>query len=74
MADGDLDLNTLNDDELVEQMHDDLYDGLGEEIVEGVNVLLKRNWTPYDILKRWSKACALSASISVMAFSSFPKC
>jgi corrinoid protein of di/trimethylamine methyltransferase len=52
MADGDLDLNTLSDDELVEQMHDDLYDGLGEEIVEGVNVLLKRNWTPYDILTK----------------------
>ena len=52
MADGDLDLNTLNDDELVEQMHDDLYDGLGEEIVEGVNILLGRGWTPYDILTK----------------------
>jgi corrinoid protein of di/trimethylamine methyltransferase len=52
MADGDLDLNSLSDDELVEQMHDDLYDGLGEEIVEGVNVLLKRGWTPYDILTK----------------------
>ncbi len=52
MADGDLDLNTLSDDELVEQMHDDLYDGLGEEIVDGVNVLLKRGWTPYDILTK----------------------
>jgi len=52
MSDGDLDLNTLSDDELVEQMHDDLYDGLGEEIVEGVNILLGRNWTPYDILTK----------------------
>lgn len=52
MADGDLDLNTLSDDELVEQMHDDLYDGLGEEIVDGVHVLLKRGWTPYDILTK----------------------
>ena len=49
MSDGDLDLNTLSDDELVEQMHDDLYDGLGEEIVESVNILLGRKWTPYDI-------------------------
>lgn len=49
---GDFDLNSLSDDELVEQMHDDLYDGLGEEIVEGVNILLKRNWTPYDILTK----------------------
>ena len=52
MADGDLDLNTLADDELVEQMHDDLYDGLAEEIVEGVNILLKRGWTPYDVLTK----------------------
>ena len=52
MADGDLDLNTLSDDELVEQMHDDLYDGLGEEIVDGVHILLKRSWTPYDILTK----------------------
>ncbi len=34
MSDDDLDLNTLNDDELVEQMGDDLYDGLKEEIEE----------------------------------------
>ena len=26
----ELDLNTLSDEELVEQMHDDLYDGLKE--------------------------------------------
>ena len=52
MADGDFDLNALSDDELVEQMHDDLYDGLGEEIVESVNILLSRNWTPYDILTK----------------------
>src|SRR3954454_1928015 len=46
----DLDLNALSDDELVEQMHDDLYDGLKEEIEEGVRILLGRGWTPYDIL------------------------
>ncbi|MCP8940211.1 B12-binding domain-containing protein [Alsobacter sp. SYSU M60028] len=46
----DLDLNSLSDDELVEQMHDDLYDGLKEEIEEGVRILLARNWTPYDVL------------------------
>jgi methylmalonyl-CoA mutase cobalamin-binding domain/chain len=33
-------------------MHDDLYDGLKEEIAEGVNILLERNWTPYDILTK----------------------
>ena len=31
-------------------MHDDLYDGLHEEIVESVQILLSRNWTPYDVL------------------------
>ena len=30
-ADDDLDLRSLDDDELVKQMHDDLYDGLKEE-------------------------------------------
>jgi len=38
----DLDLRTLSDEELVEQMHDDLYDGLKEEIEEGTNILLER--------------------------------
>ena len=40
----ELDLNTLSDEELVEQMHDDLYDGLKEEIEEGTNILLERGW------------------------------
>lgn len=51
MADEDeIILADLNDDELVEQMHDDLYDGLKEEIEEGVNILLAREWTPYKVL------------------------
>jgi methylmalonyl-CoA mutase cobalamin-binding domain/chain len=47
---GELDLNTLNDDELVQQMHDDLYDGLKEEIEVAVHILLKRGWSPYRTL------------------------
>ena len=43
-------LADLNDEELVEQMHDDLYDGMQEEVVEGVKILLSRDWTPYDVL------------------------
>jgi len=39
-------LADLPDDELVKQMHDDLYDGLAEEIVEGTNILLGRGWSP----------------------------
>ncbi|EPX78133.1 corrinoid protein [Salipiger mucosus] len=46
----DLILSDLNDEELVEQMFDDLYDGLKEEIEEGVNILLERGWEPYRIL------------------------
>ncbi len=48
----DLDLSSLGDDELVPQMHDDLYDGLKDEIVESVNILLERGWTPYDVLTK----------------------
>ena len=45
-------LEELDDDELVLQMHDDLYDGLKEEIEEGVHIFLKRKWAPYDILTK----------------------
>ena len=48
----DLDLRSLDDDELVKQMMDDLYDGLAEEIEEGVNILLERGWMPYDVLTK----------------------
>ncbi|MDX1607038.1 MAG: B12-binding domain-containing protein [Candidatus Competibacterales bacterium] len=50
--DDDLDLNTLDDDELVEQMHDDLYNGLREEIEEGTRILLDRGWTPKEVLDK----------------------
>ena len=43
-------LSELPDEDLVPQMHDDLYDGLKDEVVEGVNILLERGWTPYRIL------------------------
>ena len=48
----DLDLRSLDDGELVPQMHDDLYDGLKDEILESVNILLERGWTPYDVLTK----------------------
>ena len=50
IEDEELDLSTLPDDELVLQMHDDLYDGLKEEIEEGTNILLERGWGPDKIL------------------------
>lgn len=46
----DIILSELSDEELVEQMHQDLYDGLKEEIEEGVNILLERGWEPYRAL------------------------
>ena len=46
----DIVLSELDDDELVQQMHDDLYDGLKDEIEEAVNILLSRDWTPYKVL------------------------
>mgnify|MGYP001162055125 FL=1 len=50
MADDEIILDNLNDGDLVAQMHDDLYDGLKEEVVEGVHILLKRDWAPYRVL------------------------
>ena len=53
MADDDeIILSELSDDELVLQMHDDLYDGLKEEIEDGVNILIERGWAPYDVLTK----------------------
>jgi methanogenic corrinoid protein MtbC1 len=46
----ELDLSSLNDEELVQQMHDDLYDGLKQEIEESVHILLDRGWEPYRVL------------------------
>jgi len=46
----DIILSELNDEELVEQMHDDLYNGLKEEIEEGTNILLERKWGADKIL------------------------
>jgi methylmalonyl-CoA mutase cobalamin-binding domain/chain len=48
--DQEFDLASLNDDELVEQMHNDLYDGLADEITSGTNILLGRGWSPERVL------------------------
>ncbi|PYF09953.1 5-methyltetrahydrofolate--homocysteine methyltransferase [Rhodobacter viridis] len=62
MADeDDIILSELDDEELVQQMHDDLYDGLKEEIEEAVNILIARGWTPYDVLTK-----ALVAGMTVV--------
>jgi methylmalonyl-CoA mutase cobalamin-binding domain/chain len=45
-----IDLAALADEDLVKQMHDDLYDGLAEEIAEGTQILLDRGWGPDRVL------------------------
>ena len=51
MADEEeLDLASLSDEELTEQMHNDLYDGLADEITSGTNILLGRGWGPEKVL------------------------
>jgi methylmalonyl-CoA mutase cobalamin-binding domain/chain len=46
----DIDLSSLGDAELVAQMHDDLYDGLADEIDEGTRILLDRGWSAQRVL------------------------
>ena len=46
----EVDLASLSDEELVEQIHDDLYDGLATEVVEGTRILLDRGWSASRVL------------------------
>ncbi len=48
--DDEIVLADLSDDDLTAQMHDDLYDGLGDEITEGTNILLGRGWSADRVL------------------------
>ena len=45
-----IDLSALPDDELVKQMHDDLYDGMADEIAQGTQILLDRGWEADKVL------------------------
>ena len=45
-------LAELPDDELIEQMHDDLYDGLAQEVAEGTQILLDRGWSATKVLEQ----------------------
>jgi methylmalonyl-CoA mutase cobalamin-binding domain/chain len=46
------DLTELSDEDLIQQTHDDLYDGLVEEVVAEVNEMLRRGWSAYDTLTK----------------------
>jgi 5-methyltetrahydrofolate--homocysteine methyltransferase len=48
----EINIQEMNDDEIIELMHEDLYDGYAEEIVEEVEELLSRGMQPYDVLTR----------------------
>ncbi len=47
-----LDLTQLSDEELTQQTHDDLYDGMEAEVTAEVNEFLRRGWSPYDTLTK----------------------
>ena len=50
--DDEIILAELDDEELIEQMHDDLYDGLKEEVEEGTNIFLSRGWSAEAVLNK----------------------
>ncbi|MDG2908111.1 MAG: B12-binding domain-containing protein [Acidimicrobiales bacterium] len=50
LLDDEIVLAELSDGDLTAQMHDDLYDGLADEIVEGTEILLERGWDPSRVL------------------------
>ena len=43
-------LAELSNEDLTAQMHDDLYDGLADEITEGTEILLERGWSADKVL------------------------
>ena len=51
-AEGEFDLKGLSDEELVEQVHDDLYNGLKSEIEDATRIFLERGWGPEQILNK----------------------
>jgi len=48
----EINLKEMPTEEILELMHEDLYDGLADEIVEEVNELLSRGMGPYDALTK----------------------
>jgi len=47
---GEFDLKTLDDTELTEQVHDDLYNGLKAEVEQATRIFLERGWSPEKVL------------------------
>ena len=57
----DIILSELSTEDLVEQIQDDLYDGLAEEVAEGTQILLDRGWEATRVLEE-----ALVAGMTVV--------
>jgi 5-methyltetrahydrofolate--homocysteine methyltransferase len=51
VEDDEIVLADLADADLVQQMHDDMYDGLADEIAEGTRILLDRGWSATKVLE-----------------------
>ena len=49
-AEGEFNLRDLNDQELTEQVHDDLYNGLKAEVEEATHIFLERGWSAEKVL------------------------
>jgi methanogenic corrinoid protein MtbC1 len=47
---GEFDLRSLDDAELIEQVHDDMYNGLKAEVEEATRIFLERKWGPAQVL------------------------
>ena len=49
-TEGEFDLRTLDNAELIEQVHDDLYNGMRPEVVLATRIFLERGWGPSEVL------------------------
>ena len=49
-SEGEFDLRGLADGELIEQVHDDMYNGLKAEVEEATHIFLERGWKPDKVL------------------------
>ena len=52
MTEEEINLKEMPTEEILELMHEDLYDGYADEIVEEVNELLSRDLSPYEVLTK----------------------
>ncbi|MCP4222086.1 MAG: cobalamin-binding protein, partial [Actinomycetia bacterium] len=50
LEDENVELTSLNDEDLTAQMDGDLYDGLADGGAEGTNLLPARGWSPAQVL------------------------